>query len=106
VRGLEVTQGKVEVEWIETPQDTEDFVIYRIHTKQKRIEVVSWNSSSLTLLPEGFAWEAVKPSDFTIIKFPERIWFNSLYQEERYSVIFVQYKDRDGENCVWDAANI
>jgi hypothetical protein len=98
---LSVTQGLVHVEDISVISKTEDAVIYEIGTREKYPEVISWNSDSLTLLPRNFEWEAVTPADFTLVRFPEKKNHLAAYQENKYSVYFIQFKNNASE-MIWE----
>lgn len=106
---IEVTQGLINITRIETIHNTSTFVAYRVNTHQKRPEVISWNSSQVTLLPANISPFDITAADYTVIRFPERKdldnqHFFSVYQEERYAIYFIQFKDDIGET-VWEYDN-
>lgn len=99
--GIAVTQGLIEVVSIDVLHDHPACVVYLVNTEQKRPEVISWNSDSLTVLPVGKLREGATAADYTVIRFPERKWFSSAYLEERYGVYFMQFSCAEPKT-VWE----
>jgi hypothetical protein len=98
---IEVSEGLVKVNFIEALHETDEFIVYMVNTATKRPEVISWNSSTVTLLPADKDWGMIRPMDYTVIRFPEKRGFTSVYQEERYCVFFIQFKTEHG-TIVWE----
>jgi hypothetical protein len=97
---IEVKEGKVKVERIRKLDFGPYSRVFCIDTDIKRPEIVSWSSSTLTLLPTGFDWESVDVEDFTVIRFPETDLNTSVYFLDRYCVYFIQFEERAGTE-VW-----
>lgn len=100
---MEVKQGLVKVLHIAKIDFGPYSQIFRISTDHKYPEVVSWNSSSLTILPSGFYWDAVTPDDYTVIRFPETNLNTAIYHEDKYTVFFAQFAQRKAENLIWES---
>jgi hypothetical protein len=101
---VKVTQGLITVTSIELLHDTDTFIVYCVHTREKRPEVVSWGLRGITLLPAGFEWSVVKPSDYTVIQFPEQgNEFMSVYQEDRNMLWFIQFKSSGPASIIWES---